>query len=134
MRSGAALAIVLLSCGRDLTVPAARTPPALASIDPAKAFAGESVALHGTNLGAPAATGQQDAQADGSLVVLVPAGLDKTALDVSISNAQGRSVLAAGFSYLGLGHPATLSLRGSARLSAKLTSVSVLGATGFFFD
>src|SRR3954447_21488640 len=113
MRRGGLLLIVLLSCGPDLAVPAAKLAPALASIDPVQTFSGETVTLHGTNLGAPAdarvfiggvtASVQLTSLADGALAVTVPAGLVKGKLDISISTSQGQSTLKGGFSWLGLG-------------------------------
>ena len=139
------LAIALVSCGRDLAVPARLQPPQLASVAPASAFAGERLVLSGADLGVPAgarifvggaaASVQLDALPGGELVVLVPElAAVNTPLDVSVANPQGQSVLAGAFTYLGLGHPHSLSLRGTAQFTPILKSGAMLGSTGFLVD
>jgi hypothetical protein len=141
----ALLAIALLACGRDLTLPVRLQPPQLASVAPTSAFAGEQLILRGANLGAPAdarvfvggtaASVQLTSLPDGALAVLVPELATVNApLDVSIANPQGHSSLPLGFTYLGLGHPHSLSLRGSAQFTPILTSGTMLGGTAFLVD
>jgi hypothetical protein len=145
MRCRAALTIALVACGRELAVPARLQPPQLDSVAPASAFAGERLVLHGANLGGPAdarvfvggaaATVQLEALPDGALAVLVPElAAVHAPVDVAVSNPRGQSSLPGSLTYLGLGHPHSLTLRSIAHFTPVLTSGGILGSTAFLID
>lgn len=137
------LLLLLAACSRDLAVPPARLAPQLASSAPASAFAGARLVLTGLNLGtlatARVSVGGRPANllaaGDGTLTVEVPSEVVRgVPVDISVATAQGNSALHKAFTYLGLGHPNTLSLRANLSLLADMRSVWVAGSRAFVLD
>src|SRR5207245_10987757 len=86
-------------------------------------------------VGGAAAAVLPDALPDGALAVLVPElSAAGAPVDVAVTNSQGQSSLPGSFSYLGLGHPHSLTLRSIAHFTPVLNSGAILGDTAFLVD
>src|SRR5438552_10492228 len=129
--------LLCLGCGRDLQPAARAQPPRIASVEPARGFAGDTVTLAGDNLADPSLQVFFDVRAatiltppsqrDGhTLSVQVP--LDLLSPDVSVVGAQGSAKWNGQFLYLGAGHPRTVSLRATVPLGPRtFTAIPLTG-------
>lgn len=132
--------LVLLACGRDLTLPPLLQPPRIDSVTPAQGFAGDTVTIAGVNLADPTAQvafdlrpatiltppGQRDGR---SLVVEVPQ--DVLGASVTVTTAQGTAKAPQPFTWLGLGHPRTVALRATLALGPDVENVAPLPGGDF---